>query len=40
MATTAAGRLIAVGTGKAISAWRKRAAAIENMKRFNQQRNR
>jgi len=40
MAATAAGKLIAAGTGKAISTWQKRAAAIENMKRFNQQRNR
>jgi type IV secretion system protein VirB6 len=40
MAATAAGRLIAVGSGKTLSAWQKRAAAIENMKRFNQQRNR
>ncbi|XBS69158.1 type IV secretion system protein [Acerihabitans sp. KWT182] len=40
MVATTAGRLIATGTGKALSGWQKRAAAIENMKRFNQQRNR
>ncbi|WP_038908367.1 type IV secretion system protein [Dickeya oryzae] len=34
----AAGTLIATGTGNAISAWQKRAAAIESMKRLNQQR--
>jgi type IV secretion system protein VirB6 len=39
-AAGATGKLIAVATGKALSAWQKRAAAIENMKRFNQQRNR
>ncbi|NUA45785.1 hypothetical protein HAT93_03519 [Dickeya solani] len=36
----AAGTLIATGTGNAISAWQKRAAAIESMKRLNQQRHR
>ncbi|EPS8495021.1 type IV secretion system protein [Yersinia enterocolitica] len=34
------GTLIAAGTSKALSAWQKRAASIESMKRFNQQRNR
>ncbi|WOA52118.1 type IV secretion system protein [Dickeya solani] len=37
-ARLAAGTLIATGTGNAISAWQKRAAAIESMKRLNQQR--
>ncbi|OSM96044.1 type IV secretion system protein [Lonsdalea populi] len=36
----AAGILIAAGTSKALSAWQKRAASIDSMKRFNQQRNR
>ncbi|MFS8293745.1 type IV secretion system protein [Enterobacter hormaechei] len=36
----AAGTLIAAGTSKALSAWQKRAASIDSMKRFNQQRNR
>ncbi|KHN62486.1 conjugal transfer protein TrbL [Dickeya fangzhongdai] len=39
-AATAAGTLIAAGTSKALSAWQKRAASIDSMKRFNQQRNR
>ncbi|PWC17112.1 conjugal transfer protein TrbL [Brenneria roseae subsp. roseae] len=39
-AASATGKLIAAGNSKAHSAWQKRAAAIENMKRFNQQRNR
>ncbi|MEI7186170.1 type IV secretion system protein [Dickeya dianthicola] len=34
----AAGTLIATGTANTISAWQKRAAAIESMKRLNQQR--
>ncbi|WP_075809025.1 type IV secretion system protein [Raoultella ornithinolytica] len=32
--------VIAAGTSKALSAWQKRAASIDSMKRFNQQRNR
>jgi type IV secretion system protein VirB6 len=40
VAAAAAGRLIAAGTGKAVTAWQKRAAAIESMKRQNQQRHR
>ncbi|MFP9442914.1 MULTISPECIES: type IV secretion system protein [Pectobacterium] len=39
-AATATGSLIAAGTSKALSAWQKRAASIDSMKRFNQQRNR
>lgn len=39
-AANAAGTLIAAGTSKALSAWQKRAASIDSMKRFNQQRNR
>ncbi|MFP1744799.1 TrbL/VirB6 family protein [Lonsdalea quercina] len=39
-AATATGSLIAAGTSKALSAWQKRAASIDNIKRFNQQRNR
>ncbi|MFJ5431057.1 type IV secretion system protein [Pectobacterium actinidiae] len=39
-AATATGSLIAAGTNKALSAWQKRAASIDSMKRFNQQRNR
>ncbi|HEE0106774.1 TPA: type IV secretion system protein [Citrobacter gillenii] len=39
-AANAAGILIATGTSKALSAWQKRAASIDSMKRFNQQRNR
>ncbi|MFP1778766.1 type IV secretion system protein [Lonsdalea quercina] len=39
-AATATGSLIASGTSKALSAWQKRAASIDNIKRFNQQRNR
>ncbi|MBN3161320.1 type IV secretion system protein [Pectobacterium brasiliense] len=39
-AATATGSLIATGTNKALSAWQKRAASIDSMKRFNQQRNR
>ncbi|EPZ8126460.1 type IV secretion system protein [Yersinia enterocolitica] len=36
----ATGTLITAGTSKALSAWQKRAASIESMKSFNQQRNR
>mgnify|MGYP000843761611 CR=1 FL=1 len=36
----ATGKLLAAGTGKAVSAWQKRAAAIDSMQRLNQQRNR
>ncbi|HDL7101056.1 TPA: type IV secretion system protein [Yersinia enterocolitica] len=39
-AANAAGTLIIAGTNKALSAWQKRAASINSMKRFNQQRNR
>ncbi|MEQ9866124.1 type IV secretion system protein [Pectobacterium aroidearum] len=39
-AATATGSLIAAGTNKALSAWQKRAASIDSMKRFNQQRHR
>ncbi|MEL0578103.1 type IV secretion system protein [Pectobacterium punjabense] len=39
-AATATGSLIAAGTSKALSTWQKRAASIDSMKRFNQQRNR
>ncbi|MFJ5437448.1 type IV secretion system protein [Pectobacterium brasiliense] len=39
-AASATGSLIAAGTSKALSAWQKRAASIDSMKRFNQQRNR
>ncbi|MFJ5335845.1 type IV secretion system protein [Pectobacterium sp. CHL-2024] len=39
-AATATGSLIAAGNSKALSAWQKRAASIDSIKRFNQQRNR
>ncbi|MBN3183640.1 type IV secretion system protein [Pectobacterium brasiliense] len=39
-AASATGSLIAAGTSKTLSAWQKRAASIDSMKRFNQQRNR
>ncbi|CNB47007.1 type IV secretory pathway VirB6 component [Yersinia intermedia] len=39
-AASATGTLVAAGTSKTISAWQKRAASIQSMKRFNQQRNR
>ncbi|MCG8154952.1 type IV secretion system protein [Brenneria goodwinii] len=35
-----AGQLIGTGVNNTVTAWRKRTAAIESMKRFNQQRNR
>lgn len=34
------GQLIGTGVNKTVTAWQKRTAAIESMKRFNQQRNR
>ena len=37
-AAAAAGRLAGAGAGKTVSAWQKRAAAIESMKRLNRQR--
>ncbi|EMB4337272.1 type IV secretion system protein [Citrobacter freundii] len=37
---SATGQLIASGTDKAMAAWQKRAASIDSIKRFNQQRNR
>ena len=41
MAVAAAtGRLTGAGTGKTVSAWQKRAAAIESMKRLHRQRHR
>jgi type IV secretion system protein VirB6 len=41
MAVAAAtGRLTGAGAGKTVSAWQKRAAAIESMKRLNRQRHR
>lgn len=39
-ATRSAGTLLATGANKALSAWQKRAASIDSMKRFNQQHNR
>lgn len=36
-AAATSGRFIAAGAGKAVSAWQKRATAIESMKRQNQQ---
>jgi type IV secretion system protein VirB6 len=39
-AASATGKLIAAGTDKAVTAWQKRAASIESMKRLNLQRNR
>ncbi|WP_233960143.1 TrbL/VirB6 family protein [Pectobacterium versatile] len=39
-AANATGTLITAGASKALSAWQKRAASIDSMKRFNQQRNR
>ncbi|QMR74177.1 type IV secretion system protein [Enterobacter sp. RHBSTW-00175] len=39
-AAATTGRFIAAGAGKAVSAWQKRATAIESMKRQNQQRHR
>ncbi|HFW7049758.1 TPA: conjugal transfer protein TrbL, partial [Escherichia coli] len=36
----ATGRLTGAGAGKTVSAWQKRAAAIESMKRLNRQRQR
>ena len=39
-AAATTGRFIAAGAGKTVSAWQKRATAIESMKRQNQQRHR
>ncbi|WP_413724824.1 type IV secretion system protein [Sodalis sp. RH16] len=39
-AATATGRLVGTGANRVLTAWQKRAASIESMKRFNQQRHR